>query len=137
MFPSWAPFITTCVATAVAWLAWALIIARTDPTTAGVFGFGLFYLTLFAATGGSATIIGLFVRRHPADVQRAIRITIRQGVLTGLAVTIGVFLQAKNLLTWWNLLFLITALTLLELFIVSLRRGTPDESTNAAESTNI
>jgi len=129
------PLTITVISTAVAWFAWILTIARTDPTTAGAIGFALFYLTLLAAVAGSAAVVGLFVRRHAADAHRSIRIAIRQGVLTGFAVTIGVFLQTKELLTWWNFVFLIAALTLLELFIVSLRRVAPDESTNAGEST--
>lgn len=132
-----APLTLTIIATITAWLVWLLTIARLDPATTGAMGFGLFYLALFCAVSGSATIVGLFVRRRTGDQGRAIHIAIRQGALTGLAVTIAVFLQTRELLTWLNLLFLIAALTLLELFIVSLRRGTPDESTNAAESTNI
>lgn len=128
-----APLTLTIIATIVAWLVWFLTIARLDPATVGVTGFGLFYLALFCAVSGSATIVGLFVRRRTGDHGRAIRIAIRQGALTGLTVIIAVFLQTKELLTWLNLLFLIVALTLLELFIISLRRGTPDESTNASE----
>ncbi|MBI4434270.1 hypothetical protein HY635_00400 [Candidatus Uhrbacteria bacterium] len=122
MSPNRAPLTITVAATVVAWLAWVFIIARTDPATAGTFGFVLFYLTLFAAVGGSAMIVGLFIRRHVDDAPRSIRIAIRQGALTGLAIAVAVFLQTRDLLTWWNLLFLIAALTLLELFMISLRR---------------
>ena len=129
MPPNRAPLTIAVAATVVAWLAWALIIARTDPTTAGALGFVLFYLTLFTAVSGSAMIVGLFIRRHADDVHRSIRIAIRQGALTGLALTVAVFLQTRDLLTWWNLLFLIVALTLLELFIISLRRPSSADAT--------
>lgn len=135
------PFTLTIIATITAWLVWLLTIARLDPATAGMIGYSIFYLALFCAVGGSATIVGLFVRRRTGDQGRAIHIAIRQGALTGLAVTIAVFLQTRELLTWLNLLFLIAALTLLELFIVSLRRTAESarrtaESTNGFESTN-
>lgn len=129
------PLTLTIIATITAWLVWFLTISRLDPATAGVMGFGLFYLALFCAVSGSATIVGLSVRRHAGDQGRAIHIAIRQGALTGLAVTIAVFLQTRELLTWLNLLFLIAALTLLELFVISLRKtriSEPDDHELAA-----
>lgn len=122
-----APLTLTIVATLFAWIVWLLTIARLDPATAGTIGYSIFYLALFCAVGGSATIVGLFVRRHADGHPRAIHIAIRQGALTGLAVTIAVFLQTRELLTWLNLLFLIAALTLLELFVISLRGTRIDE----------
>ena len=119
------------IATVLAWAVWLVVIGRTDPTTVGMAGRVVFYLALFTAVGGSAMIIGLFVRRKHPDRIRAIRIAIRQGTLTAFAVIAAVFLQSRDLLTWFNLIFLVAALTLLELFWISLRRGTPDESTNA------
>lgn len=116
------------VATVLAWGAWVFVVARTDPATVGTAGLFVFYLALFTAVAGSATIIGLFVRRNDADRVRAIGIAIRQGLLTALAVIIAVFLQARDLLTWLNLIFLVAALTLLELFVISLRGKHIDES---------
>lgn len=116
------------VATVLAWGAWVFVVAQTDPATVGTVGLFVFYLALFTAVAGSATIIGLFVRRNDADRVRAIGIAIRQGLLTALAVIIAVFLQARDLLTWLNLVFLVAALTLLELFVISLRGKHIDES---------
>lgn len=116
------PLTLTIIATTIAWGAWSLVVWGTDPDATGGIGFALFSVTLALAVAGSATIIGLAVRRHAEDRPRAIRIAVRQGALTGLAVTVGVFLQSRDLLTWFNLLALVLALTLLELFMISLRR---------------
>jgi|GEM_PF-1081592 len=110
----------TIAATLLAWIAWGLTIALVDPNASGWIGILVFSLTLFAAVGGSATVIGLSVRRHAPERARAIRIAIRQGVLTGLAVIVGIFLASRGLFSWVNMLFLIIALTLLELFWISL-----------------
>jgi hypothetical protein len=134
MAPNRSPLTLTIVATLIAWFVWFLTIARLDPATAGAIGYTLFYLALFCAVGGSATIVGLFVRRQHSDPSHTNRIAIRQGALTGLAVAVAVLLQSKGLLTWVNLLFLIIALTLLELFIISLRPR--HQYTNPHESTN-
>lgn len=123
------------IATVLAWGAWIFVVARTDPATVGMAGLFVFYLALFTAVAGSATIIGLFVRRHEPDRFRAIGIAIRQGALTALAVIVAVFLQSRDLLTWLNLIFLVAALTLLELFVISLRNRAADEFTNEHEST--
>lgn len=122
------PLTTAIVATVLAWGAWIFVVARTDPATSGAVGLSVFYLALFAAIAGSATMIGLFVRRHDVDHARAIGIAIRQGALTALAVIVAVFLQSRDLLTWLNLIFLVAALTLLELFVISLRGKHVDES---------
>jgi len=121
----------TTIATILAWAVWLLVIGRTDPATVGGAGRLLFYLALFTAVGGSASLIGLFVRRHHPERTRAISIALRQGTLTALAVIVAVFLQSRDLLTWFNLIFLVVALTLLELFVISLQRRAPEESTNA------
>lgn len=126
--------LTALVATMVAWGAWGFTIVAMDPTATGWVGFALFDSTLGFAVAGSAMVIGLAVRRGAVDRERAMRIAIRQGIIVGLAVAIAVLLQSAQLLSWVNLLALVAALTLLELFIVSLRREI--KSTNGFQSTN-
>ena len=46
----------------------------------------------------------------------------RRYLIVGVAVVAGIILQSHALLTWLNFIFLILALTLLELFLISLRR---------------
>ncbi|MDP3771474.1 MAG: hypothetical protein Q8R16_04190, partial [bacterium] len=126
------PLSLAIIATILAWGAWVFVVGRTDPDAVGALGLFVFYLALFTAVAGSATIIGLFTRRHASDRARAISIAIRQGALTALAVIVAVFLQSRDLLTWLNLIFLIAALTLLELFWISLQ-GRSANSTHDRE----
>lgn len=112
-------------ATGLAWIAWFGVIMRTNPASIGWEGFALFYATLFAAVGGSATVIGLLTRRQREDHARMARIAVRQGVLVGLGVVLAVLLQSRQLFTWLTMLFLIAALTLLELFVISLGNRRP------------
>ena len=126
------PLILTVVATCVAWAAWFGVIALTDPQSIGWEGFALFYLALLAAISGSATIVGLCIRRRNPNRTQAIGIAIRQGLLVGIAVTSAIFLQSRAIFTWITMLFLIAALTLLELFWISLtqRTTTPGVATS-------
>lgn len=128
------PLLVTIVATMIAWIAWLVAVISTNPDTSGWFGYAVFDTTLLAAITGSATIVGVLVRRHAPDHSRAIGIAVRQGMLVGIAVVTAVVLQAHELLTWVNFIFLVIGLTLLELFIISLRRRV-DEYTNEHEST--
>lgn len=120
------PLAIACVATLAAWVAWGSVVVRTNPDAIGVNALALFYLALLAAVSGTATIVGLAVRRRSVPHERGIRIAVRQGILIGCAVAAAVLLQSRGLLTWFNLLALIAALTLLELFWISLagRGGT-------------
>ena len=116
----------TVIATAIAWVVWAITVTRTIPADLGVVGWCLFYGITFLAASGTATVVGLLARRHHPDRARAHRITIRQGVLTGLAVTAALGLQSLRLFSWVNMLFLIATLTLLEFFWISMQRQTND-----------
>ncbi|MBI4142306.1 hypothetical protein HY480_00345 [Candidatus Uhrbacteria bacterium] len=109
------------IATAISWMVWFGMVLGTDPDAIGWIGVAVFSAALFAAISGTATVIGLFVRRHAPDRTTAIRIAVRQGVLVGVAVVAAAFLQSRQLLSWVNMLFLIVALTLFEFFLISLR----------------
>ena len=110
------------LATLLAWTILGAILLWTDPTTSRA-SEGVFLVTLFAAASGSATVIGLLARRRTPEHHDAIAMSIRQGCIMGVAVTIAVLLQSRRLLTWMNLLLLIGALTVFELFLISLRGG--------------
>lgn len=123
------PLALTAIATLVAWGAWVLTIALVDPEAAGTVHLLLFYSTLLAAVAGSATLIGLWVRRRASDRLHAVVVAIRQGALVAIAVTIAVWLSSRGFLTWMNLILLIAALTALEMFLISLRGTVEPEHT--------
>lgn len=115
-------------ATLVSWGAWLLVVTSLDPASAGWIGFGLFYVSLFAACLGTFALLGLAVRvrvaRHdPIVVQ--VTIAFRQAVSFSFLVLAALFLQSKDLLTWWNMLFLVVALTFVEFAVLALSRREP------------
>lgn len=127
------PFGLTVLATVLAWIIGGVTVARSLPTDLGALGWLVFYGIAFLATAGTATIIGLLIRRGHADHTRAVHIAVRQGVLAGLAITIALALQSRRLLSWVNILFLIAALTLLELFWISVAAKRSPEINPATE----
>ncbi|MFH1098485.1 MAG: hypothetical protein V1723_00960 [Candidatus Uhrbacteria bacterium] len=116
------PVSATVLATLLAWVLWFFIVLRTNPDAGGIGVLAQFLGTLAVAVAGTATLVGLAARRRLADHSRAIRISVRQGILFGLAVAIAVLLRSHNLLTWINLVALVAALTALEWFWISLYR---------------
>lgn len=112
--------------TAGAWFAWLLVLWYLTPESAGLLGFVFFYLSLFVALVGSTTLVGFTFRHlvhHQEVVFRQVSVSFRQGVLLGVVVVLALVLQAQRLLTWWNLIILVVAFTIVEFFFLSLRRG--------------
>lgn len=105
---------------------WAIVVTSIDPLTAGIFGFSLFYLSAFLSLVGVLAIFGLLLRiyviRRKMMLAKQVSISTRQAVLlSGVAVG-AMMLQSARILTWWNSFFLVGGLTLIEFFVISLRR---------------
>ncbi|MCK9360763.1 hypothetical protein M0Q28_00855 [Patescibacteria group bacterium] len=97
-------------ATLAAFLGWSYILFNLDPTEAGIAGFALFYLTLFAACVGMLTLAGVVVRVHlrqrKATAFREVRVAFRHGVLLSSVAILSLALSANGLLNiWWFLGF--------------------------------
>lgn len=116
------------VGTVVSWGALGLVLTYLDPKETGALGFLFFYISVFLSATGSLTLLGFAWRyfRHRDEVLfRHVSISFRQGVLLALVAVGTLFLQAQELLTWWNLTLLVVGLTLLEFFLLSARRAPP------------
>lgn len=107
------PFLWLMVAATSASLAgWTYILFSLDPNQAGVFGFILFYLTLFASCVGMLTLLGVIIRVHlrgrKATAFREVRIAFRHGVLLSSVAILSLALSANGMLTvWWFLGFVV------------------------------
>ncbi len=107
------PFIWLMVAaTAASMLGWVYILLHVDPGEAGIVGFVLFYLTLFASSVGLLTLAGVTVRVHvrkrQATAFREVRVAFRHGVLLSFVAILSLALSANGLLNfWWFLGFVI------------------------------
>ncbi len=113
------------VGTLVAWGSFWAVVNYLSPQTTGTLGFVFFYLSVFLSITGTLTLFGFAWRhfRHRDEVLfRHVSISFRQGVLLSAMAVGALFLQANQLLTWWNLGLLIVGLTLLEFSLLSTRR---------------
>jgi hypothetical protein len=112
--------------TAVCWLVWLFVIFTVNPETASLFGFVLFYLSLFLALAGSAAIVGFvirFIALKKALAFRLVRDAFRQSFLFAFLISASLFLLSKNLFNWLNLFFLVAGLSALEFFMISYKKS--------------
>jgi hypothetical protein len=114
------------LATALCWLGWASVVWTVDPVDAGALGAALFYATLCLALVGTFSVAGLAVRataRRHEPISRHAAVSFRQGVLLTCLLAGSLALQSRALLTWWNLLLFVATVTVLEVFLASIRSG--------------
>lgn len=80
-------------------------------------------LRQYLALTGTLSVIGFLLRaallRQQFVVSRHVAVSFRQAVLLALLIVVALFLQSKSLLTWWNALLIVAALTVLEFFFIS------------------
>ena len=104
------------------WVIWVSVLYLIDPTQAGFLGFTFFYLSLFLSVVGTMSVMGLILRMKFGKeelVFRTVTVSFRQATLLGLLVIGGLILKSQRILTWWNILFLVLALTVIEFFFIS------------------
>jgi len=109
--------------TAIAWIAVALIVTNVDPFRAPMAVFVVFYASLFLALTGAFSVIGFILRiallRQQLVVSRHVAISFRQSLLLAALLSAALYLNSRQLLTWWNALILLAAMTVLEFFFIS------------------
>ena len=111
--------------TVIAAATFALVLFRVNPETAGLLSFALFYLSLFLTVTGLISIVSFLVRvvaRREELLSRLVALSFRQAVLFALLAVSALALHSRHLLSWWNALFLVAAVTLVEFFFLSLGR---------------
>jgi hypothetical protein len=127
--------IVVSAATLILWLSWLFIIFEVDPTSAGIFGLLFFYASLFCALLGTLFVFfTLAKRRLNKDEleQKVVTGSFRQSIFFALTLTLVLFLQSKHFLTWWNLIILVVATTLLEYLFLSFKKKEPTKPDNSA-----
>lgn len=113
------------VATLLCWGALALVVFFVDPNESGLIGIGIFYAAEFFAVVGTASLIGFLCRYYfqPKEFSHIqVRNSFRQAVWLGFLITGALILQSLNLVTWWILLILVLILTVMEMFVLSLKK---------------
>lgn len=112
------------ILTLLCWLIFLLVIFLVNPEQLGIFGFVLFYFSLFLASAGTLAIIGSLIRiRLSKDlIFRQVEIAFRQGFLFAGLIIFLLILKGLNLLYWWNALILFLFLISLEGFLILRRK---------------
>ena len=113
------------ITTLISWLAWGIIIFSLNPFEADFLGLTFFYSTLFLSLVGTISMLGNIVRKRfvKDDILfRQVIISFRQAVLFAVLIVMSLILQSNEILSWWSILFLIGALTVIELFAISKKK---------------
>lgn len=113
--------ILTALAMAICWTIFLFVASVINPELTSGLGFLLFYLSLFMALSGTASLIGFLIRfvalRHEL-VFYAVKIAYRQSFLFALFIIAILILLSQNLFTWLNLLMLIAVFVIAETFMI-------------------
>ncbi|MDP3900007.1 MAG: hypothetical protein Q8Q23_02910 [bacterium] len=113
------------LATAICWSAFAVVITSVNPNETNRIGFALFFVSLFLSLVGTSAIVGFFIRfiaLRQELVFRHVAISFRQSFSFASLAVVLLILQAIDLLTWYNMVFLVLGLTMLEFFLISYKR---------------
>ena len=111
----------TAVATAICWTVFLFVASVVNPEATSWLGFLLFYLALFMAISGTASLIGFLVRfvaLHRELAFYAVKVAYRQSFLFALFIIITLILLSQGLFTWLNLSMLIVIFVIIEMMMV-------------------
>ncbi|MFC1612969.1 hypothetical protein ACFL23_01420 [Patescibacteria group bacterium] len=111
------------IGTALCWSMFLLVLFRIDPNTGNI-AILFFYSSLFLSIIGALSIIEICVRiflLKKAIIFTQVKTSFRHSVMFSILFITVLFLQSKKLLAWWNILFLIIALTVLECLFMSIK----------------
>lgn len=110
--------------TAIALVALVFVVSSVAPEVNGIYAEAFFFGSLFLATTGVMTILGVFGRLRNSTELPANQLApaFRQGVLIAIALVAVLLLQRFRILQWWNILLLGIILVLIDLAFSSTRR---------------
>jgi hypothetical protein len=96
-----------------------MVLTRVSPLTAVEWALPSFYATFFLMICSVSTllfvIVWQFIPHHTWDTGKLMSISLREGIFTGLAVTIMVTFQLLQLANWWILLLVALVFISIEL----------------------
>ena len=113
--------ILTAIATAICWTIFLFVASVVNPELTNWLGFFLFYLSLFMAISGTASLIGFLIRfvalRHELAFY-AVKVAYRQSFLFSLFIIAILILLSQSLFTWLNLLMLVAVFVIAEMVMI-------------------
>ena len=109
------------VATAICWTIFLFVSSVINPGLTSWLGFLVFYLALFLAISGTASLIGFLIRfvalKHEL-VFYAVKTAFRQSFMFALFIIAILILLSEDLFNWLNLFMLIAVFVIAEMFMV-------------------
>ncbi len=113
---------TMIIGSLICWACWIFVIFIVNPEQTNWIGFLLFYLSLFLALIGTASILGFLIRfviLKQELVFRLVKDAFRQSFLFAFLIIASLYLLSHNLFSWTNLFFLVIGLSVFEFFLLS------------------
>jgi hypothetical protein len=110
------------LATFACFFSFTIAVMMIDPNTTNWVGFILFYFSLFFSLMGLMSILGfvlrfIFLRKELES--HLVLVAFRQAFLVSFLVVAVLFLLARGLFSWLNLLLIIIVFSALEFFLLS------------------
>ena len=106
------------IATTLCWAVWFIVISNINPDQGGMFGYLLFYISLFLSLSGTISIIGFLIRKKidkkDIVVFHHVRHTFRQGILVSSLMILALFMQQLQMLNWLTGILVIAVFLILE-----------------------
>ncbi len=109
----------------ISWGVWYSVINMIDPDSTNWIGISLFYGSLFLALLGTSSLLGFLVRFVGLNQQlvfRSVNDAFRQSFFLSFFIIAILFLLSREMFSWLNLIFLISALSVLEFLLISIRK---------------
>lgn len=106
----------------IGWITLAIVVFRLDPFTSTTLALPFFFLALFFALSTTLALTGFYSRvwfRTNEIYQAHIPISLRQGILISIAVCVTMVFQIHRMLTWWDGILIVAAVSLVELYFSS------------------
>lgn len=117
------------LATILCWTGFSFVIWTVNPEITNWLGFFLFYLSLFLSLVGTGAIIGFIIRfvslKHEL-LKQSVKTAFRQSFLFSFFIIAVLFLLARNLFSWLNVILLIIGLSVFEFFLLSYTKTNND-----------
>ncbi len=110
------------VATAICWTVFLFVSSVINPEATNWIGFFLFYVSLFMALSGTASLVGFLIRFVALKRELAfyaVGIAFRQSFLFSLFIVAILILLSQGLFNWLNLIMLTVVFTIFEVVIIS------------------
>lgn len=99
-----------------------IIIVYVNPQSSGFLGMFLFYSVIFFALSGIFNLFLIFIRKRFLGNETTatnIGLSFRQGILLAILCLALLILQSYRILIWWDALFVVAGIFLIELFFLS------------------